>query len=317
MKLKCPIPKILLPIDGSEHSRRAVQFAGSLGKAMGKSLTGIALLRIITGRYISRHIPFVDFRAEILKLSDAFTKFKERHIEENIKPSLDEYEKILKDIGIEAQIEKLITEGDPSSEIVRIAKEGNFSTIIMARRGLSEIVEFLLGSVTNKVVHGAMRQTVYVVGQRILRDKQCPIQKILIPVDGSIYSMRGVEDATCLAVELRKEIKKITLLRVINLALYVERIKEGIDPEVEAQRILEEGKAVFISAEVPESSIETKIRVGIPAEEILKDTEAEDYNLIVMGRKGRTAIKDFVLGGVSTTVLHRCQDPTIAIVSSE
>ncbi len=317
MKLKCPIPKILLPIDGSEHSRRAVQFAGSLGKAMGKSLTGIALLRIITGRYISRHIPFVDFRAEILKLSDAFTKFKERHIEENIKPSLDEYEKILKDIGIEAQIEKLITEGDPSSEIVRIAKEGNFSTIIMARRGLSEIVEFLLGSVTNKVVHGAMRQTVYVVGQRILRDKECPIQKILIPVDGSIYSMRGVEDATCLAVELRKEIKKITLLRVINLALYVERIKEGIDPEVEAQRILEEGKAVFISAEVPESSIETKIRVGIPAEEILKDTEAEDYNLIVMGRKGRTAIKDFVLGGVSTTVLHRCQDPTIAIVSSE
>jgi len=317
MKLKCPIPRILLPIDGSEHSKRAVEFAGYLGSALGKSLTGIALLRIITGRYMSRNIPFVDFRAEILKLSDAFTKFKERHIEENIKPSLDESEKILRDTGTEAQIEKLISEGDPSREIVRIANEGNFSTIIMARRGLSEIVEFFLGSVTNKVVHGASKQTVYIVGQKILRDKEYSIQKILIPVDGSIYSMKGVEEAACLAVVLKEKIKKITLLRVINLALYVERIKEGIDPELEAQRILEDAKAIFLRAEVPENCIETKIRVGIPAEEILKDIEAEEYNIIVMGRKGRTAIKDFVLGGVSTTVLHRCQNPTIAIVSIE
>jgi nucleotide-binding universal stress UspA family protein len=36
-----------------------------------------------------------------------------------------------------------------------------------------------------------------------------------------------------------------------------------------------------------------------------------------MGRKGRTALKDFLLGGVSSIVLHRCQNPTIAIVSSE
>jgi len=316
MQLQCPIPRILLPIDGSEHSKRAVQFAGCLGVSLGKSLLGITLLRVVTGRYMSRRIPYVDFRAEILKLSDTFTKFKERHIEENIRPSLDEGEKILKNLGTEVEIEKLIVEGDPAREVVRIADEGKFPTIIMARRGISEIVGFFLGSVTNKVVHAAIRQTVYVVGQKVLEEKACPIPKILIPVDGSIYSMRGAQDAACLAAEL-KAVDKITLLRVINLALYVERIKEGIDPEEEAKRILEEAKAVFLQAEVPERLVTTKVKVGSPAEEILKEAEEEDYSLVIMGRKGRTALKNFILGGVSSTVLHRCQDPTIAIVSSE
>jgi nucleotide-binding universal stress UspA family protein len=315
MKLECPVNKILLPIDGSEHSRRAVEFAGCLGTSIGKNLTDLALLRVISGRYMSRYMPYVDFRSELLKLSDSFKEYKKQHIEKNIKPSLDEGEKILRDLGIGVNIEKLMVEGDPAHEIVNIADEKGFSTIVMARRGLSEIIEFLLGSVTNKVVHAAKRQTVYIVGQKILRDKTCPVPKILVPVDGSSYSIKGAEHAACLAGELKTSLSSITILRVINLALFEKRLKEGIDPEGEAEKILEEAKSIFLQAGVPEGLISTKIRLGQPAEEILK--EADGYNLIVMGRKGRTAIKDFLLGGVSSTVLHRCQNPTIAIVSSE
>ena len=315
MKLECPVKKILLPIDGSEHSQRAVEFAGYLGTSLGKNLADLALLRVVSGRYMGRYMPYLDYRAEILKLSGSFKEFKKQHIEKIVKPSLDKGEKILKDLGIGMNIEKLIVEGDPAHEILRIAEEKGFSTIVMARRGLSEIIEFLLGSITNKVVHGASRQTVYVVGQKILRDKTCPIPKILVPVDGSSYSMKGAEHAACLASELKASINSVTLLRVINLALFEKRLKEGIDPEEEAEKILEEAKSIFLQAEIPESFITTKIRLGQPAEEILK--EADGYNLIVMGRKGRTATKDFLLGGVSAIVIHRCQNPTIAIVSSE
>jgi nucleotide-binding universal stress UspA family protein len=315
MKPQCPIQKILLPIDGSEHSRRAVEFAAYLGTSLGKNLADLALLRVISGRYMGRYMPYIDYRAEILKLSDSFKEFKKRHIEKIVKPSVDEGEKILRDLGIGINIEKLIVEGDPAHEILRIAEERGFSTIVMARRGLSEIIEFLLGSVTNKVVHGASRQTVYVVGQSILRDKTCPIPKILVPVDGSSYAMRGAEHAACLASELKASINSVTLLRVINLALFEKRLKEGIDPEEEAEKILEAAKSIFLQAEVPEALISTKIRLGHPAEEILK--EVDGYNLVIMGRKGRTALKDFLLGGVSSIVLHRCQNPTIAIVSSE
>jgi len=262
-------------------------------------------------------MPYVDFRAELLKLSDSFKEFKKEHIEKNVKPTLDEGEKILRDLGIEVGIEKLIVEGDPAHEIIRIAEEKEFSTIIMARRGLSEIIEFLLGSIASKVVHAAVKQTVYIVGQKILKDRACPIPNILIPVDGSSYSMRGVEHAACLAAELKASMSKITLLRVINIALYEKRIREGIDSEEEAEKILEQAEAVFLQAGVPERLITSKVRVGQPSEEILKEAEEKDYNLVIMGRKGRTALKGFILGGVSSIVLHRCQNPTIAIVSSE
>jgi len=179
----------------------------------------------------------------------------------------------------------------------------------MVRRGLSELKGFLLGSVTNKVVHAVKRQTVYIVGHKILKDKACPIPKILIPVDGSIYSMKGVEHIACLSPNLKTSINKITLLRVINLALYVGRFREGIDPFDEAREILEKAKAVLIEADVPEGLIATQVRVGRPSEEIIKEAEEEAYNLIVMGRKERTALKDLVLGGVSSTVLHRFFKP--------
>jgi nucleotide-binding universal stress UspA family protein len=317
MNKQCPIKKILLPVDGSEHSKRAVQFAGYLGASLGKNLTELALLRVVAGRYMSSYMPYVDLRADILKLSDSFKEFKKQHIEKNVKPTLDEGEKILRDLGIEVDIEKLIVEGDPAHEIIRIAEEKEFSTIIMARRGLSEIIEFLLGSITSKVVHAASRQTVYIVGHKILKDKKCPIPKVLIPVDGSSYSLRGAEHAACLATELKAYMSKITLLRVINIALYEKRIREGIDSEEEAEKILEEAEAVFLQAGVPERLITSKVRVGQPSEEILKEAEEADYNIIIMGRKGRAAIKDLILGGVSSTVLHRCQNPTIAIVSTE
>ena len=317
MKLQCPIPKILLPVDGSKHSKRAVQFAGYLGASMGKSLTSITLLHILTGGYLSRHMENVDFRTKVLTESEVFKRIKETHINQDIKPFLYEDEKLLRDSGIEATIERLIREGEAANEIIKAADEGTFSTIIMARRGLSTLKGLFLGSVTGKVVHTATRQTVYIVGQRILKNKTCPIPRILIHVDGSSHSMMGVEHAACLTANFGTPMNKITLLRVINLALYAGRFREGIDPFDEARETLEKAKAVLIEADVPEGLIVTQVKVGRPSEEIIKEAEEEDYNLIVMGRKGRTALKDLVLGGVSSTVLHRIQNATIAIVSVE
>lgn len=315
MKLQCPIPKILLPIDGSEHSKRAVQFTGYLGAALGKALSNISLLRVLTGSYISRHLSYIDFRADVLQESNVFKRIKKEHIDKNIKPLLDEEEKILRDLGVEAAIEKIVVDGDAANKTIEIANKKKFSAIIMARRGLSEIKGFLMGSVTNKVVHSASKQTVYIVGHRIHKDKSCPIPKILVPVDGSSYSMKGVEHAVCLAGEL-KTISNFTLLRVINMALYMERLKGGIDPEEEANKILEESREVFLKAGISEGVMTTKIRAGNPSEEILKEAEEGDYNLIIMGRKGRSAIKNLILGGVSSTVLQRCQNPTVCIVST-
>jgi nucleotide-binding universal stress UspA family protein len=317
MKLQCPIPKILLPVNGSEDAKRAVEFTGCLGGFLGKGLSVITLLRVIAGGYLSQHLANIDFRAEeIVKSSEIFKRIKEEHIEQNIMPLLDDMEKSLRELGVQAKIKKMTGEGDPANEIIRIAKEGKYTTIVMARRGVTGGKVSHLGSVTNKVIYAATEQTIYIVGQKVLKDKACPIPRILVPVDGSSYSMKGVEHAVCLASGL-KGFGGVTLLRVINMALFMERFRDGLDPKEEAKKILNEGKDIFVQGGIPESLITTKIRTGNPAEEIIKETLEEDYSLIIMGRKGRTALKEFILGGVSSLVLQRCQNQTVSIVSSE
>ena len=315
MKQECPEMRILVPVDGSEHANRSVQFAGCLGTSLSRAPQEITLLRVITGRYMSSRLPYLDFRAEILKQSDVFTKFKQRYIETTIIPSMEKDELMLRHTGVTSQITRQTADGDPAREIIRTAQEGKFTTIIMARRGLSELMGVLLGSVTNKVVLSAVGQTVYIVGQTVLEENKCPVPKILVPIDGSKYSLRGIEHAACLARELKKNIGSITLLRVINLAFYETRLLEGIDPEEETKKIFQEAQKTFTGISKTEGLVTTKMRVGRPAEEIMQEAEAGKYNLIIMGRKGRTALKNLILGGVSTTVIQRCMNPTIAIVS--
>lgn len=317
MKLQYPIPKILLPVDGSESAKNAVKFAGCLGSLMGEGLSGLTLLHVMAGGYLSRHMANVDFRTEILMRSETFKRIKEENMEKEIMPLLDEAERIIHETGIENKIEKLIVDGDPANEIIQVANKGDYSTIIMARRGLSGTKGSLLGDVANKVIHTASKQTVYIVGQRGLTDPSCPIPKILIPIDGSVYSMKGVHHASSLASQLKGSLRGITLIRIINLALYMERLKEGIEPEKEANKILLEGKDICLEAGVSEGLITTIIRTGKPAEEIQKEANEGDYSMIIMGRKGRTAFKDLILGGVSSAVLQRCQNQTIAIASGE
>ena len=307
MELKCPIEKILLPIDGSEASKRAIDFTGFLGSCLGKGLNKVSILRVITGGYLSRHLAYIDFRAEeLVKSSEIFKRIRDEYIEKNIEPLLDEVEMMLKKNGISAMIEKLIVDGDPANEIMRIADEGSFSTVILGRREGTNI-----GRVPNKVVHGLTKQVIYIVGTQGLKRESF---RILIAVDGSSYSIKGVEHFACLSNLMKDYISEITLLRVINTAFLMERLKSGIDPEEEAQGILNEGVDLLLRSGISKELLKTKVRIGIPFEEIIKESEEGNFDVVVMGRKGRSALKDFLIGGVSSTVLQRCYKPTVVII---
>lgn len=307
--INCVFEKILLPVDISENSKKAIKFAGALlSEVEGVSIT---ILHVITGGYWSEHMKNIDFRAELIKDTEVFKKIKATHIEKDIMPFLKEYEKILLNTGVKGEIIKRIEEGDPGNKIIEIAYKENFQTAMLARRGMSGFKEFILGSVSNKVIHGLLNQNIYLVGQKIPEER--PIGKILVPVDGSEYSKKAVEHAVCLAKTV-KGITNITLLRVINISLYIERVRQEIDPEAEAEEILNKAKKRFTDEELGHL-IETKIYVGLPKDEIIKEIQEGGYNLIIIGRKGRSALKDLVFGGVSSAIINTCYEQTVAIIN--
>jgi len=304
--------KILLPIDKSENSKRAINFVGNLISSFISNQIELNFLHIIRMDDLMEKFKNADFRLVMIRDRDFAEKLINKYINDNIIPFMNNYEKILRNKGFTGEVKKIVEQGDPGNKILEVAHRDNFQTIMIARRGISKFKKIILGSISNKLVYGLLNQNLYLVGQKI--SEETPISDILVPVDGSEYSMKAVEHAVCLA-KLVKGIKKIVLLRVINISLYLERVKHGIDPEIEAEEILLNAKMRFLNTGISEDILQTKINVGIPAEEILKEACEGNYKLIIMGRKGRSELKDIILGGVSSAVINKCLEPTVAIIN--
>jgi nucleotide-binding universal stress UspA family protein len=308
------LTKFLLPIDGSESSNRAVSFAGCLMSGLGGRVKGVTLLHVLAGHYLSTHMTNVDVRAGYLIESDVFKRLKEQHVESAVKPLIDAAEAELKRVGVTVPVDSRVVDGDPAEQIRKVGEEGAYSTMIMGRRGRNQVSEILLGSVTSKLLHQPHHLTTYVVGQRVLFEGACMLPRILIPLDGSPDALAAVTEAAVLGASYGASLDSMTLLRVIDLARYWERSGSGQPPEQEADQILQQGRQILIDAGVDQEKVEAIPKYGRPVDVIMEIADDSDVNLVVMGRRGRSAIKDLLAGSVSSEILHRCQGPAVAIV---
>jgi nucleotide-binding universal stress UspA family protein len=308
------LTKFLLPIDGSESSNRAVSFAGCLISGLGGRVKGVTLLHVLAGHYLSTHMTNVDVRAGYLLESDVFKRLKEQHVASAVQPLVDAAEAELKRLGAAAPVDSRVVDGDPAEQIRQVGEEGAYSTIVMGRRGRNRVKELLLGSVTSKLLHQPHHVTTYVVGQRVLFEGACMLPRILVPLDGSPDALAAVSEAAVLGAGYGASLDRILLLRVIDLARYWERTGSGQPPEKEADQILQQGRQILIDAGVDEGKIEPIAKYGRPVEVILESADDNDVNLVVMGRRGRSTIKDLLAGSVSSEILHRCAGPAVAIV---
>jgi nucleotide-binding universal stress UspA family protein len=157
--------KILIAIDGSENSMRAVSYVGSIvGNCPGFR---IKLL------YIER-LPSRDFFADEETWLEECKKQKET-MQEFLHKSQD----LLISKGIlEENISREYIESCQSptasrfkcsqgtsiaQDILDTQKREGWETVVIGRRGVSKTDEFLFGSVSNKIVHAARSCTVWVV----------------------------------------------------------------------------------------------------------------------------------------------------------
>jgi len=144
--------KILVPLDGSEHSLKALDVAVQIAKNFGGKITLIHVYSIATGPAIMPEpttltppgFPVMT-SAEISKVAEAARRAGGR--------ILTEGEQKVK--AIEVPVEMMLNEGHVVQEIVKTAKEGKFDLIVIGARGVSHIRELLLGSTTDGVIHHA------------------------------------------------------------------------------------------------------------------------------------------------------------------
>lgn len=144
--------KILVPLDGSEHSVKALQTAIQIAKKFSGKLTlfhaySITVMPIVVPEPTTltpSGVPVVT-PAEVSKMVEAARDVGRR--------ILDDAEQKAKSEGV--QVECMLKEGNTVQEITRAAKEGNFDLIVIGVRGVSKLRELLLGSVSEGVTKHA------------------------------------------------------------------------------------------------------------------------------------------------------------------
>jgi nucleotide-binding universal stress UspA family protein len=133
------------------------------------------------------------------------------------------------------------------------------------------------------------------------------LSKILVPVDGSEYSLGALDTAIYLA---KKIDANLTAMHVIeNLpTVYVESQKVLNDLlakyRAESENILDKCKQI---AEKSGVKIETVIAEGDAASNIVVYARNGGFDTIIMGSRGVGRFKEMVLGSVSNKVLHHAK----------
>jgi len=154
--------KILIAMDESEYSMKAVRYVADTVNPKAVEITLFSVLPEAPGTGLEKEpslIPLFQSRVSELK---GLTEEK-RKIMESATASA---RKILEGagipdnkIGVKIQVKKV----GIARDIMFEAQEGKYSAIVVGRRGVSAIKEFMFGSISNKVVSFARNCTVWVV----------------------------------------------------------------------------------------------------------------------------------------------------------
>jgi nucleotide-binding universal stress UspA family protein len=149
--------KMLIAIDGSESSFRAVEYAAT--QYSGLADLQVTLLHVLpyppAPLWDDGHIPTKEERVEREKAIERWLAGQRVKSE----PMFDKAISIMTRQGIPAGRigKKMISDSiDVAGSIIEEMADGGYQTLILGRRGLSAIKKFLMGSVTAKVIsHGA------------------------------------------------------------------------------------------------------------------------------------------------------------------
>ncbi len=134
--------KILVPVDGSEHCKKALDFAMNLVK-----MYSAEMWLVHVAPYSTVLLTGIG-DAEMGGYSNV-DDLLEKSGQDILKNCLDE----AKNQGVQAKIKLL--RGHPGSKIVQYAKNEGFNLIVLGSRGLSGASRFLLGSVSDYVSDNA------------------------------------------------------------------------------------------------------------------------------------------------------------------
>jgi nucleotide-binding universal stress UspA family protein len=288
--------KILVPLDGSTLSEGVLPYVRSLARAM---KVPVEFLRVNDTTQPTAYPPSMHFGEYFEKVKASFSGITEvRHILEL---------------------------GHPAGMIVDLAAEHPGTLIAMATHGYSGAQRWLLGSVAEKVLHGAKNDLLIVRTAEGHTSGEAPLKTLLVPLDGSEEAEKALSSASDLATRLPS---KVVLVRVLTRFYFAppETVVPVIGMNIPDPKELRAQDKAEASQYLADKVEQLRAQGVAQVSSVLIDGGAEGAaadiidlagktpdNLVIMSTHGRSGVGRWLIGSVVERVVRHASGPVLVI----
>jgi nucleotide-binding universal stress UspA family protein len=287
--------RILCPIDFSDGSRRALEEAVRQARRHDADLTVLYVYQMLFAG------PEVAIWPTVLPLDEGTRAMLLEHVAQDLR-SVD-----TKDV----RLQTMILDGDPFTAIVEQARSLPADLVVMGTHGRRGFSRFVLGSVTERVLHTA----------------PCPV--LTVPAVPGPSVAPGHAPALLCAVDLLGS--EDTLAAAVALAesqharLVVAHVVEGLPedapavpfdvPEYRRYREADARQRLhqMIQSKPGRVSIRTIVVTGSPHREILRLAHEEQAEAIVIGSHGPKFVDRMFFGSTAARVVREAPCPVLTV----
>ncbi|MFB5620651.1 MAG: universal stress protein [Nitrosopumilus sp.] len=136
------------------------------------------------------------------------------------------------------------------------------------------------------------------------------IKKILVPLDGSKNSLRGLDEAIYLARQCQA-----TITGLYIIPIYPRNLADAIMPfqihlNKEAKKFMDSAKKRSAQKGI---DFKSKVIFGSPTVEIEELSKKGKFDIIVIGSRGQSGLKELFLGSVANAIVHKSKIPVLVV----
>lgn len=144
------------------------------------------------------------------------------------------------------------------------------------------------------------------------------MKKVLLATDGSEGSLHAARMAGEMCCMQETQVIVLYVAHIPRSYYFTDEFGNKVTPEVPmdvmirrtAEPIL---RKTLSALGIPEERVITEVQVGEPAEEIVDLARLEHVELIIIGSRGLSPLREMLLGSVSNKVLHTAPCPVLVV----
>lgn len=282
--------QILVGIDFSEDSRRALRRAGALSKLWGAQLTVLHVLKEHPYEASVNPLALLEILGET---------------EEGLSRRLADFTR--ETLGEEVSAEIKLRLGHPEGDLIAEAKSRGAGLIVLGGHGKSAMQRFFLGSFTETLASHAP------IPVFVERGEVAEVfKKVVLPTDLSPRSRHGVVEGLDWARQLGVP---VVLLHVAETRFLPPRSPiDSVNLEEKMLEMAQEPFDNFVSGlPVQGLQVDRELRMGHATEEIENFLRGQRDALLILSTRGASAPPGRWMGSVARQLLRHVQGPTLLV----